>query len=169
VYQTDSVGLVRLISEMNRGKDAVGNLIGTPTHFHIGVAVNPAAADLALEIRRFRQKIENGARFAMTQVFFDWDPWERFLDALGEAPPIPILAAIWPLTSYRLALRLHHEVPGIYLPETLLGKMEQAGKEARKLGFDLARQMISEAKTRTQGIYIIAPFKDATTALELLS
>ena len=169
VYQTDSVGLVRLISEMNRGKDAVGNLIGTPTHFHIGVAVNPAAADLALEIRRFRQKIENGARFAMTQVFFDWDPWERFLDALGEAPPIPILAAIWPLTSYRLALRLHHEVPGIYLPETLLEKMEQAGKEARKLGFDLARQMISEAKTRTQGIYIIAPFKDATTALELLS
>jgi hypothetical protein len=60
-------------------------------------------------------------------------------------------------------------VPGIYLPETLLGKMEQAGKEARKLGFDLARQMISEAKTRTQGIYIIAPFKDATTALDLLS
>ncbi len=169
VYQTDSVGLVRLISEMNRGKDAVGNLIGTPTHFHIGVAVNPAAADLALEIRRFRQKIENGARFAMTQVFFDWDPWDRFLDVLGEAPPIPILAAIWPLTSYRLALRLHHEVPGIYLPETLLGKMEQAGKEARKLGFELARKMISEAKTRTQGIYIIAPFKDATAALELLS
>ena len=169
VYQTDSVGLVRLISEMNRGKDAVGNLIGTPTHFHIGVAVNPAAADLSLEVRRFRQKIENGARFAMTQVFFDWDPWERFLDALGETPPIPILAAIWPLTSFRLALRLHHEVPGIYLPEALLKKMEQAGKEARKLGFELARKMISEAKTRTQGIYIIAPFKDATAALELLS
>jgi methionine synthase I (cobalamin-dependent)/5,10-methylenetetrahydrofolate reductase len=169
VYQTDSVGLVRLISEMNRGKDAVGNLIGTPTHFYIGVAVNPAASDLELEIRRFRQKIENGARFAMTQVFFDWAPWERFLDALGEDPPIPILAAIWPLTSFRLALRLHHEVPGIYLPETLLVKLEQAGKDARKLGFDLARQLISEARTQTQGIYIIAPFKDATAALELLS
>jgi len=169
VYQTDSVGLVRLISEMNRGKDAVGNLIGAPTNFCIGVAVNPAAPDLELEIRRFHQKIENGARFAMTQVFFDWDPWERFLEALGEAPPIPILAAIWPLTSFRLALRLHHEVPGIYLSEKLLERMEKAGKDARQLGFDLARQMISEARTRTQGIYIIAPFKDATAALGLLS
>jgi homocysteine S-methyltransferase len=154
---------------MNRGKDAVGNLIGTPTNFYVGAAVNPAAPDLNLEIRRFRQKIENGARFAMTQVFFDWDPWDRFLDALGETPPIPILAAIWPLTSFRLALRLHHEVPGIYLPQDLLEKMEQAGKDSRKLGFDLAKKMISEAKTRTQVIYIIAPFKDATAALELLT
>ncbi|MFN8006451.1 MAG: bifunctional homocysteine S-methyltransferase/methylenetetrahydrofolate reductase [Terriglobia bacterium] len=169
VYQTDSVGLVRLISEMNQGKDAVGNLIGSPTQFYVGVAVNPAAPDLALEVRRFRQKIENGASFAMTQVFFDWAPWDRFLEALGEDSPIPVLAAIWPLTSYRLALRLHHEVPGIYLPETLLHQMEQAGKDARKLGFDLARKMISEAKTKTQGIYIIAPFKDAAAALELLT
>ena len=151
VYQTDSVGLVRLISEMNRGKDAVGNLIGTPTHFHIGVAVNPAASDLAMEIRRFRQKIENGARFAMTQVFFDWDPWERFLDTLGEEPAIPILAAIWPLTSFRLALRLHHEVPGIHLPETLLRKLEQAGKDARKLGFDLARKLIFGSQDKDAG------------------
>jgi homocysteine S-methyltransferase len=169
VYQTDSVGLVRLISQMNRGKDSVGNLIGTPTNFFVGVAVNPAAPDLELEVRRFRQKIENGARFAMTQVFFDWEPWKRFLEALGETPPIPILAAIWPLTSLRLALRLHHEVPGIYLPAKLLATMEKAGKDARQLGFDLARKMISEAKSQAQGIYIIAPFKDATAALELLS
>ncbi|MSO23163.1 MAG: hypothetical protein EXQ58_07920 [Acidobacteria bacterium] len=154
---------------MNPTTSSTSPTIGTLTHFHIGVAVNPAADDLALEIRRFHQKIENGARFAMTQVFFDWEPWERFLDALGEDPPIPILAAIWPLTSFRLALRLHHEVPRIYLPETLLEKMEQAGKDARKLGFDLARKLIWEASTRTQGIYIIAPFKDATAALELFS
>src|SRR3990172_1767995 len=127
VYQTDSVGLIRLISEMNHGKDAVGNLIGAPTNFYLGAAVNPAAPDLELEIRRFRQKIENGARFAMTQVFFDWDPGGRFLGGFGDSTPIPILAAIWPLTSFRLALRLHHEVPGIYLPENLLQKMEQAG------------------------------------------
>ncbi|MEW5978432.1 MAG: bifunctional homocysteine S-methyltransferase/methylenetetrahydrofolate reductase [Acidobacteriota bacterium] len=168
VYQTDSVGLVHLISEMNEGRDAFGNLIGAPTRFFQGVAVNPAAPDLDLEIQRFRQKIKNGARFAMTQVFFDWEPWERFLDRLGEPCPIPVLIAIWPLTSHRLALRLHHEVPGIFLPERLLEQLEKAGKEARKFGFDLAHRMIEKARSMAQGVYIIAPFKDPTAALDLL-
>jgi methionine synthase / methylenetetrahydrofolate reductase(NADPH) len=169
VYQVDSLGLVKLLSEMNQGRDATGNLIGRPTRFFIGVAVNPTAPDLEEEARRFRQKIENGARFAMTQVFFEWDEWDRFLDVLGEQPAIPVMAAIWPLTSYRLALRLHHEVPGISVPDPLLKCLEAAGKEARKVGFDQARAMLETARKHVQGAYIIAPFKDPVAALELLA
>jgi homocysteine S-methyltransferase len=168
VYQTDSAGLVRLISELNRGLDAAGNLIGTPTNFFVGVAVNPAAPDLAVEADRFRKKIEAGASFAMTQVFFDWECWFRFLDVFREPLPIPVLAAVWPLTSYRLALRLHHEVPGIVVPEKVLSRLEAAGKEARKVGFDLARTMLETARKEVPGVYVIAPFKDPAAALEVL-
>jgi methionine synthase / methylenetetrahydrofolate reductase(NADPH) len=168
IYQVDSLGLVKLLSEMNQGRDATGNLIGEPTHFFIGVAVNPTAPDLEAEARRFGQKIENGARFAMTQVFFDWDQWDRFLEVLGGEPAIPVMAAVWPLTSYRLALRLHHEVPGISVPDGLLKRLEAAGAEARQVGFEQACAMFETSKERVQGAYIIAPFKDPITALQIL-
>ncbi len=168
VYQTDSIGLVNLISELNRGRDATGNLIGNCTDFLVGVAVNPAAADVNAEVARFVKKIEAGARFAMTQVFFEWECWRRFLDALGGPSPIPILAAVWPLTSYRLALRLHHEVPGITIPDTILSRLEKAGKDARCVGFELARSILDTARKEVDGVYVIAPFKDPAAALEVL-
>jgi homocysteine S-methyltransferase len=134
----------------------------------VGVAVNPAAADVHAEVARFEKKIEAGARFAMTQVFFEWECWYRFLDALGGPSPIPILAAVWPLTSYRLALRLHHEVPGITIPDTVLSRLEKAGKDARCVGFELARSILDTARKEVDGVYVIAPFKDPAAALEVL-
>jgi len=47
---------------------AVGKGLDAPTSFFIGVAVNPSAADLELELERFRRKLDAGAEFAMTQL-----------------------------------------------------------------------------------------------------
>ncbi len=168
VYQTDGVGLVKVVEELNQGFDYVGNKVGDPPSFCMGVAVNPNAEDLEKEIDRFKQKVDNGAHFAMTQVFFEWSTWERFLDRFGGTLPIPALVAIWPLTSFRLAARLHNEVPGILVPQEVQDRLEQAGKGARQVGFDLARQMYGEAPERSQGVYVIAPFKNPAAALEIL-
>ncbi|MGC6514527.1 MAG: bifunctional homocysteine S-methyltransferase/methylenetetrahydrofolate reductase [Myxococcota bacterium] len=167
VYQTDAIGMVALMSQLNGGKDCFGNKIGRPPNFNIGVAVNPNAEDLDLEVARFKRKIEAGAHFAMTQVFFEWSCWERFLERLGGHCPIPVMAAVWPLTSLRLALRLHHEVPGIVVPDAVLNRLRDAGKAARAEGFALARTMLAESRERMQGAYIIAPFKRPVNALEL--
>ncbi len=168
VYQTDSVGLVKVIHELNAGKDAAGSPVGIPPNFLIGVAVNPNERDLDREVERFRRKIDNGAHFAMTQVFFEWESWDRFLARYGEPLPIPVMIAIWPLTSHRLALRVHHEVPGIIVPESVLSLLEKAGGRAREEGFALARDLLAEARRRAEGVYVIAPFKSPITALELL-
>jgi methionine synthase / methylenetetrahydrofolate reductase (NADH) len=168
VYQTDSVGLVRVIRDLNDGEDLAGNPVGNPPNFLIGVAVNPNEPDLDREVERFRRKIENGADFAMTQVFFDWECWERFLARLGSPLPIPVLVAVWPLTSHRLALRVHHEVPGIVVPDRVLQLLEKAGPRARQEGFALAREILAESRRRAQGVYVIAPFKSPISALELL-
>ncbi len=167
VYQTDSVGLVKKIRELNDGRDCFGNNLGSPPDFHIGVAVNPNAEDLDLEVDRYKAKIDNGAQFAMTQVFFEWHAWERFLDRLGGSSPIPVMSAVWPLTSFRLAQRLHNEVPGIVVPDHVLKRLHDAGPEARREGFDIARQILRESRERMQGSYIIAPFKRPKAALEL--
>jgi len=168
VYQTDSVGLVKVVHELNQGLDVAGNVVGQPPNFFLGVAVNPTERDLDREVERFRRKVDHGARFAMTQVFFDWEDWDRFCDRLGGRPPIPILAAVWPLTSHRLALRVHHEVPGILVPDRVLSLLEKAGPRARQEGFAMAREFLAEARRRVQGVYVIAPFKNPISALELL-
>jgi homocysteine S-methyltransferase len=103
----------------------------------------------------------------MTQVFFEWSCWERFIDRLGGRSPIPVLAAVWPLTSLALAVRLHHEVPGIIVPPDVLERLDKAGPNARREGFALARELLQEARHRVQGVYVIAPFKRPRAALEL--
>jgi homocysteine S-methyltransferase len=167
VYQTDSVGLVKVIRDLNDGSDLAGNPLGSPPNFLIGVAVNPNEPDLDREVERFKRKVEHGADFAMTQVFFDWECWDRFLDRFGGKLPIPALVAVWPLTSYKLALRIHHEVPGIVVPDRVLRLLEKAGARAREEGFVLAREILAEARRRAQGAYVIAPFKSPASALEL--
>jgi len=168
VYDVDAIGLVSLLSHLNRGEDFTGKAIDAPTSFYVGVAVNPSADDLDREVERFRKKIEAGARFAMTQALFDLGYLDRLLERFGGASPIPLLVGIWPLTSYQLALRLHNEVPGITIPEAVQQRLADAGADARRIGFELARELLEGARSRAAGIYVIPPFKEPDAALELL-
>ena len=168
VYEVDSVGLVKVLHRLNQGTDWAGKTLGGATNFSIGVAVNPVADDLDNEIERFHAKVEAGAHFAMTQPLFDPEHWHAFLKKLGGKPAIPVLIGIWPLNSYKQALRLNNEVPGIVIPEGLLKSMETAGAAARDRGFEVARKMLAWARTELAGTYLIPPFKRYEEILEIL-
>jgi methionine synthase I (cobalamin-dependent)/5,10-methylenetetrahydrofolate reductase len=171
VYEVDAIGLVKVMAKLNQGQDWGGKNLGGATNFTIGVAVNPLAEDLDEELRRFQLKVEAGAHFAMTQPIFDPEHWEQFLTRMGGKAPIPILVGLWPLSSYKQALRLHNEVPGIVIPETLLKQLEAAGGNAREHGFALARKLLEWARgARSSGIagaYLIPPFKRYEEILDL--
>jgi methionine synthase / methylenetetrahydrofolate reductase(NADPH) len=168
VYEVDSVGLVKVLHRLNQGTDWAGKTLGGATNFTIGVAVNPVADDLDAEIERFHAKIEAGAHFAMTQPLFDPEHWHAFLKKLGGKSPIPVLIGIWPLNSYKQALRLSNEVPGIVIPEPVLKSLEAAGAAARDRGFELARQMLAWSRTELDGAYLIPPFKRYEEILDIL-
>ena len=168
VYEVDSVGLVKVLHRLNQGTDWAGKTLGGATNFAIGVAVNPVADDLDGEIERFRAKIEAGAHFAMTQPLFDPEHWYAFLKKIGGKPPIPVLIGIWPLNSYKQALRLNNEVPGIVIPQPLLKSLEAAGAAARDKGFECAREMLAWSRTEMAGAYIIPPFKRYEEVLDIL-
>jgi methionine synthase / methylenetetrahydrofolate reductase(NADPH) len=168
VYEVDSVGLVKVLHRLNQGTDWAGKILGGATNFTIGVAVNPVAEDLDSEIERFLAKIEAGAHFAMTQPLFDPQHWHAFLKKLGGKPPIPVLIGIWPLNSYKQALRLSNEVPGIVIPDPVLKSLEAAGAAARDRGFELARQMLAWSRGELAGAYLIPPFKRYEEILDIL-
>jgi methionine synthase I (cobalamin-dependent) len=168
VYEIDSIGLVELMTKLNLGEDWSGGPIDAPTAFFPGVAVNPTADDLDLELERFQRKVDAGARFAITQIVFDLSQFDRLTERLGGSWPIPVLIEVFPLTSHRLALRLHNEVPGIVVPEPLQHELERAGKDAPQVGFARARELIAGARGRAAGVCLVAPFRQPLRVLELL-
>jgi len=168
VYELDSVGLTSLISRLNAGEDYNGKAIDAPTSFFPGVAVNPTADDLELEVERFRAKIHAGARYAMTQILFDLAYLDRFLEASGGASPIPLLVGLFPVWSYRLAVRLHNEVPGIVVPDSLQEALLSAGSGAAGVGIDHARSLYAETREKAAGVYVVAPFRKPLAALDVL-
>jgi len=167
VYEVDSIGLSRIITRMNAGEDFNGREIDAPTSFFLGVAVNPAADDLEYELERFEQKLEAGAQFAMTQVLFDLDYLDSFLQRLGGECPIPLLIGIFYVRSYQLALRLHNEVPGIVVPEHVQARLRDAGPEAAEVGLQLAKELLEASRERAAGVYLIPPFRQPLAALDL--
>ena len=169
VYEVDSIGLVQLMAHLNRGEDYNGRAIDAATSFHIGVAVNPSADDLDLELERYERKIEAGAHYAMTQILFDLEYLDRFLDRLGGESPIPILVGIFPVWSHALALRLHNEVPGIIVQESLQEALRDAGPDGPQVGMEVARELIELSLDRAAGVYLVAPFRRPLGVLELLT
>src|SRR3954468_21478158 len=169
VYEIDSIGLTQLMTNLNRGEDFNGRPIDAPTSFFPGVAVNPTPDDMDVELERFEKKLEAGAKFAMTQIVFDVDYLDAFTERIGGRWPIPVLVGVFPLTSHRLALRLHNEVPGILVPESLQNALERAGSDAADVGFQHARELIEASRERAAGVYLVAPFRRPLRVLELLS
>jgi homocysteine S-methyltransferase len=168
VYEVDAVGLTRLVAHLNRGEDLDGRPIDAPTSFFVGVAVNPTADDADLELERFREKVEAGARFAMTQIVFDLEPLDQFRARLGGEWPIPVLLGVFPLTSHRLAMRLNDEVPGMVVPQSLQDALRDAGPDARAIGMAHARGLIASARGHVNGVYVVAPFRRPLSVVELL-
>ena len=169
VYHVDAIGLAQIIERLNAGEDYHGRAIDAPTHFFTGVAVNPTADDLDLELRRFEEKLEAGAKYAMTQILFDLSYLDAFFERFGGPSPIPLLVGIWPLRSHQLALRLHNEVPGIVVPDHVQQALLDAGPNAPEVGSKLAHELVAQAREVAAGIYVVAPFRQPLGVLDFLT
>lgn len=167
VYDVDSVGLIKIIKRMNEGFDGAGTSIGSKAHFRIACAVNPTAENLDEEIARFRQKIEAGAEYAMTQPLYEMSTWTRFLEKLGQVD-IPILFGVLPLQSSRHAEFLHNEVPGISVPAWVRERMRAAGADGQAEGARLATELLLEARGQVHGVYLMPSFGRYDQILEVV-
>jgi homocysteine S-methyltransferase len=161
-YDLVPSGLIKLIKQgFNMGVDHSGTSIGQPTSFFVGAALNLCPPDPQQEIKNLHRKIKNGADFFLTQPIYEPGKARSFLDqyaAIHGKLDKPVLVGVLPLVSLKHANFLHHEVPGISIPEVTLRRMEQAGEGASRVGVELAVELIQQIKSWAQGIYIMPQF-----------
>lgn len=169
VFDVDAIGLTRIVSRLNQGFDIGRKPVGRPTSFFNGVGANPGAIDLETEVDRFKQKVDAGAEFVMTQPVYDIALFDRFLEKIAPCP-IPILIGILPLASARNAEFLHNEVPGMQIPEEIRKRMAAVGSgpEARAEGIRIAREALAACAPKVQGVYIMPPFNRYEAAFQVL-
>jgi len=169
VFDLDSIQLTAVVNNLNRGIDIARKSLESQLSFTIGVGVNPVASNFNLEFDRFSRKVEAGAEYAITQPVFDTQSFFKFLEA-AESFKVPVIAGIWPFTSYKNAEFMANEVPGVVVPDDILEKMYAAKsrQQALQTGVEIARQLMEKIDKHVAGFAISAPFGNVKIPLAVL-
>jgi homocysteine S-methyltransferase len=167
VFDVDAIGLVNIVNNLNHGLDIGGNAMGSQTALLIGVGANPGALNLDEEIKRFEYKVQGGAEFVITQPVFDLELLETFLRRI-EQWKLPVIAGIWPLTSYRNAEFMVNELR-VPVPEHFMERMRRVenAEDSRREGISIAREMVTRTRSMVQGVQLSAPFGRYQMAIEV--
>lgn len=140
--------------ELPYGRDLV-SFIRERSEFCIGVAVYPEghseAGSLEKDTVYTKAKVDSGADFAVTQMFFDNDYYFSMLERLKKAEiNIPVLPGILPLTNLT-RLREFSAICGTKIPkriEEALARFEGKPKDMEKAGIELTIAQCQELKSK---------------------
>jgi homocysteine S-methyltransferase len=167
VFDVDAIGLVNIVNNLNHGLDIGGNPMGSQTAMLIGVGANPGAPNMDEELRRLDWKVEAGAEYIVTQPVFDLDLLEVFLKRTAHIK-IPVICGIWPLTSFRNAEFMVHELR-VPVPAHFMERMQRVdnAERAREEGVQIAREMVVRVRGMVQGVQLSAPFGRYQMALDV--
>ena len=152
VFDIDSVQLIKLINDMNKGIDFAGErLIGAPS-FTVGGVVNPGADPIEGQIVKLRKKIDAGAQFIQTQIVYDVDGFKKFRDKTKDIK-IKFLLGILPIRSPKMAQNILN-IPGVHVPKKILERIEKA-KDPVQEGIDISAEIISGLKGYIDGVHFM--------------
>jgi len=168
VWDINSVGLIRILKLLNEGIDWTGKATSHAASFFIGGSANPNAEPIESEIKLMRRKVEAGAQFFMTQITYDPDRLDRFLEQAAKFQ-VPLVVGIMPLHSSRHADFLHEQAPGIRVPEETRERMRRAGEAGLAEGMAVAREMLAVARARAKGVYLVPSFGRYELTAELIA
>lgn len=128
--------LVRLAAGLrDTGRLPSGAEIADPPRYFIGVADVPLAE--AYDPGRLEAKLDAGAAFVMTQIVYDVEAlaaWVGIARSRGIVERAALIAGVAPLSSAKQARFLNEKVPGVTVPDDLIGALEEAGPEASAVG-----------------------------------
>ena len=171
VYDVKSIGLIDMISSLNRGLTQSGRNLKKPTDFAIGVALNPnVRGEKGMEsmLMKLQKKIDAGANFAETQPMYDPEVLAAFLQTLKQIE-IPVCIGLMPIMSHGNAEFFHNEVPGVKIPKEIRDRFVGLSKEeGEREGVAQAKSVIDLClKEGATNFYIVPPLRRYHVAAEL--
>ena len=131
VFELDSIGLLRLIRDMNNESyiKARPESLEKVHHFVPGAAVSPfkyTAASQMQQYYKMEKKIASGAEFLITQVGWDWKKSLELFRYMDENNlDVPVIGNVYCLSTITPAPRLMHDIklPGCFVSDELLAKV----------------------------------------------
>jgi 5,10-methylenetetrahydrofolate reductase len=162
VFDMDSIQLVQTVAEMrDRRVFQCGDPFkGPEPRFFVGAAAAPFADPIAFRPYRLAKKVQAGADFIQTQLVYDVAAFADFMEkvrALGLHEQTYILAGVGPLKSPGMARYMKESVPGILVPDEMIGRMTAAGDPWAHKGKDELTAEDKKARTaawKAEGIKI---------------
>ena len=160
-FDLDAVQIVWILRRMrDQGVFLDGRPLKEPPQLFLGETGTPSAPHLGMEARRLHKKINAGAQFVQTQLVYDLDAFEAWLEALDKRDllsKVHVLAGIGPMRSVRAARYLAESVPGVRVPGAILTRMEQAsdpGEEGVQIGLELIEKL--KGMPGVSGVHLMA-------------
>jgi methylenetetrahydrofolate reductase (NADPH) len=149
-----AVDLVKQIAKMNRGVYLEDSLVDAkPSNFCIGVSGYPEkhfeSPNLKTDIRYLKAKVDAGAEYIVTQMFFDNKAYFRFVEACRDAGiSVPIIPGLKILVSRNNLSTLPRNFY-INIPEELAEEVQAAEPEhAQEIGVNWAVRQVEELLNR---------------------
>jgi len=158
INDLDAIQMLWIVRRMrDEGRYLDGREIKYPPKFFLGAAASPFSSEPKFQALREQKKVNAGAQFFQTNLVFDVEGMEIWLNELAKRnvlDKVYILIGISPIKSLKMA-RILANVPGVYIPENIMQRMETADKlgNVQEEGVQIALELISKIKKyKEQGI-----------------
>lgn len=155
VFDFNSIRFMEYLSGMNED-------IFSEEPVYYGGALNYHGANPDAIVRRVKQKMEKGCSMFLTQPVYSKEDMER-ITYIKEQTGAKIMCGIMPLVSYKNAMFMANEMPGIRIPEEIIEKYspEMTREEAELVGIETAVKIAAAMKDVADGYYFMTPFNRA--------
>jgi len=164
IMDMDSVQMLWILRRLrDESKYLDGREIKTPPQYFLGAAASPFASNMKFQALREQKKVNAGAQFFQTNVVLDADALDEWLNEIAKRnilDKVYIMVGITPLKNYKTAAYMNNKVPGVFVPEKILKRMEDAknkGNEQEE-GVQITLELIEKIKTKqgVHGIHLMA-------------
>ncbi len=174
VFDFDSIQAIQMVRTLrDKSTFLSGRAIAQAPKMFIGGASNPFAPPYNVRPRRLAKKIQAGADFVQSQYCFDVPLFQTFMKQardMGLHEKVYYLVGVGPLRSAKAAKWMRNNVPGVWIPDSIIERLEKTPKkEQREEGFRICTEIIEQVREieGVHGIHMMA-YKQEAYIPELL-
>jgi methylenetetrahydrofolate reductase (NADPH) len=164
IVDVDSVQMLWVLRKLRDEKKYLdGREIKTPPKYFLGAAASPFASEMKFQALREEKKVDAGAQFFQTNVVLDADALDGWLNEIAKRnilDKVFIMIGLTPLKNYKTTAYMHSKVPGVFVPDKILKRMEIAKEKGNEQeeGVQITLELIEKIKTKqgVHGIHLMA-------------